>query len=57
MGTKNNPGKYDCYAKAEPDEPLFTLRGKDVSAPISPFLNYLVKEADAITESRYFVWI
>jgi hypothetical protein len=33
MGTKNNPGLYDCYAKADPDEPLFTLRGKDVSAP------------------------
>jgi hypothetical protein len=33
VGTKNNPGQYDCYAKAEPDEPIFTLRGKDVSAP------------------------
>jgi hypothetical protein len=33
MGTKNNPGKYDCYAKAAPDEPIFTMRGKDVSAP------------------------
>lgn len=33
MGTKNNPGEFNCYAKAEPDEPLFTLRGKDVSAP------------------------
>lgn len=29
MGTKNNPGKYDCYAKLEPDEPYFLLRGKD----------------------------
>lgn len=25
MGTKNNPGKFDCYANALPDEPLFTL--------------------------------
>lgn len=33
MGTKNNPGQFDCYAKAEPDEPIFTLRGKDRSAP------------------------
>lgn len=33
MGTKNNPGQFDCYAKAAPDEPIFTLRGKDVSAP------------------------
>jgi len=32
-GTKENPGKYDCHAKAAPDEPIFTLRAKDVSAP------------------------
>lgn len=32
MGTKNNPGPYDCYARAEPDEPLFTLLGRDPSA-------------------------
>lgn len=29
MGTKNNPGKFDCFVKAEDDEPIFTLRGKD----------------------------
>lgn len=34
MGTKNNPGQYDCYAKAAPDEPLFTLRAKDPLAPM-----------------------
>lgn len=33
MGTKNNPGKYDCYDKADPDEPLFVLRAKDPTAP------------------------
>lgn len=33
MGTKNNPGKFDCYAKCGPDEPHFTLRAKDVRAP------------------------
>lgn len=32
MGTKANPGKYDCHAKAEPDEPLFTLLGRDPMA-------------------------
>lgn len=32
MGTKNNPGKFDCYAKAEPDEPMFTLLGRDPQA-------------------------
>lgn len=29
MGTKNNPGHYDCYAKLAEDEPYFVLRGKD----------------------------
>lgn len=29
MSTKNNPGKWDCYAKAEPDEPMFILLGRD----------------------------
>lgn len=35
MGTKAEPGQFDCYLKAEDDEPLFTLRAKD---PIAPFL-------------------
>jgi hypothetical protein len=29
MGTKNNPGKWDCYHNAEPDEPMFTLLARD----------------------------
>jgi hypothetical protein len=29
MGTKNNPGRYDCYEKAEPDEPMFILLARD----------------------------
>jgi len=33
MGTKNNPGDYDCYANAEPDEPMFVLLGRDRMAP------------------------
>lgn len=32
MGTKNNPGSYDCYANAEPDEPMFVLLGRDPTA-------------------------
>jgi hypothetical protein len=35
MGTKLNPGTYDCYANAEPDEPMFVLLGRD---PLAPFL-------------------
>jgi hypothetical protein len=29
MGTKNDPGDYDCHAKALPDEPKFTLLARD----------------------------
>ncbi len=34
MGTKTNPGQYDCYANAEPDEPMFVLLARDPIAPI-----------------------
>jgi hypothetical protein len=33
MGTKNNPGEFDCYANAEPDEPMFILLARDLEAP------------------------
>lgn len=33
MGTKNNPGKFDCHAAAEDNEPLFTLLARDPLAP------------------------
>ena len=29
MGTKTNPGEFDCYALALPDEPVFVLLGRD----------------------------
>lgn len=32
MGTKNNPGNFDCYANAHPDEPMFVLLGRDKHA-------------------------
>ena len=34
MGTKNNPGKYDCYHRAEGDEPMFVLLGRDPAASV-----------------------
>ena len=34
MGTKASPSKFDCYAKAEPDEPMFVLLARDPLAPI-----------------------
>ena len=33
MGTKNKPASFDCYANAEPDEPMFVLLARDVAAP------------------------
>lgn len=33
MGSKIRPGSYDCYANALPDEPIFTLLGRDRHAP------------------------
>ena len=33
MGTKNNPGSFDCYDKALPDEPMFILLARDPRAP------------------------
>jgi hypothetical protein len=35
MGTKNKPWNFDCYASAEPDEPMFVLLARD---PLAPFL-------------------
>lgn len=33
MGTKNDPGQFDCYANALPDEPIFVLLARDLAAP------------------------
>jgi hypothetical protein len=35
MATKNNPGRFDCYAAARPDEQMFTLLERD---PMAPYL-------------------
>lgn len=32
MGTKNRPGRFDCYENASPDEPIFILLARDASA-------------------------
>lgn len=29
MGSKNNPGNFDCHAAAHTDEPMFVLLGRD----------------------------
>jgi len=34
MDTKNNPGDFDCYGNALPDEPMFILLARDPNAPV-----------------------
>jgi hypothetical protein len=44
MGTKNNPGAYDCYANADPDEPMFVLLARDPSASLLVGLWAFIRE-------------
>lgn len=46
MATKNNPGKYDCYQNAEPDEPMFVLLARDKHAPALIWLWRVLRELD-----------
>ena len=46
MSTKNNPGTFDCYQKAEPDEPMFVLLGRDKHAPTLVWLWCVLRELD-----------
>ena len=46
MGTKNNPGRFDCYANAEPDEPMFVLLGRDKHAPSLVWLWAVLRQLD-----------
>ena len=46
MSTKNNPGAYDCYANAAPDEPMFVLLGRDKHAPTLVWLWAALRELD-----------
>lgn len=46
MGTKNNPGAFDCYAAAAPDEPMFVLLGRDRHAPLLVTLWAWMREID-----------
>jgi hypothetical protein len=42
--SKNNPSKFDCYAAAAPDEPMFVLLARDPSAPFLVALWALIRE-------------
>lgn len=47
MGTKRDPGEYDCLAKAAEDEPYFLLLARDVSAP-GAVLNWAISRLEAV---------
>ena len=46
MGSKASPGKFDCYANAEPDEPMFVLLGRDRHAPTLVWLWSVLRDLD-----------
>lgn len=46
MGTKNQPGKFDCYANAAADEPIFVLLARDKHAPTLVWLWATLREID-----------
>lgn len=52
MATKNNPGQFDCYKNAEPDEPLFVLLGRDKHAPTLIWLWSVLRELDGEDASK-----
>lgn len=52
MGTKNNPSTFDCYANAEPDEPMFVLLARDPHAPILVELWAALREQHAGNPSK-----
>lgn len=54
MGTKNRPGRFDCYAKADPDEPLFVLLARDPLAPLLVDFWAMLNEAEGLVPSKTY---
>ncbi len=52
MATKNNPGEYDCYANAEPDEPMFILLARDKHAPTLIWLWAAMRAIDGESQEK-----
>jgi len=52
MGTKNNPGNFDCYENADPDEPMFVLLARDKHAPTLVWLWAALRELDQEDETK-----
>ncbi len=55
MGTKNNPGKFDCYTNAEPDEPMFVLLARDQMAAFLVSIWSKVRQGDVEAASVVFM--
>jgi len=52
VGTKNNPGKFDCYGNALPDEPMFVLLARDRHAAGLVRLWALLRAKDGEDEAK-----
>lgn len=52
MGTKLKPGKFDCYANAAEDEPMFILLARDKHAPTLVWLWAAMRELDGETPEK-----
>lgn len=51
MGTKDNPGEFDCYDKALSDEPIFVLLARDPTAPLC-ILKWIGHNVDTISDEK-----
>lgn len=54
MGTKNNPGQFDCYAKAGPDEEMFIVLSRDPQGSDFVSLWAALRAKDIIGARRIF---
>lgn len=52
MGTKNEPGQFDCLDNALPDEPWFVLLGRDTQAP-GLVMMWAFEREQGIAEGRF----
>lgn len=50
MGTKANPGHFDCYHAAQDDEPMFVLLARDPIAPLLVQLWARIRESRTTTD-------
>ena len=54
MGTKNNPGSFDCYEAAHSDEPMFVLLARDPTAAPLVRIWASVRSGDGLNAMLHF---